>query len=461
MGNSAYNRLTYAGNVYDIFVAAYSPTDKLDFTNITNYYNIPLSFINRLEIGSSIASPLLNGSIKFVTKGTNPFQTIFREMCSYLYININLVNINGTNESVKNDYTFEHTFLVTNVNITNVSKNYVEYDVSFISSHWWNFENMIYVSTHGNEKNFIELLVESFSKAGLTFDASTAQSTNKNIVYTSSHNDSLKTIAPYLLSKSLDPYEDINVENFRIYSYVYNHILDKYELWNLSNVINTLHEIYTNKDNSALDLVTVSLNNNNPLITPTDPNIEIYQTSLYNRPNVYKGLATTNLYGFDFSKNEFKKYSLVDNNKAKLIDSQWHSTLSEVYNAKYNAITKSSSAFEYPTTTPIDFAQHWSASDNSSLYSNGLNMMLATDSVLIKTRCDIRRRPGNIISIFMNEDINVITDTNPDDYSKSLMKTYDGYYVITDNRMVFELDQTSSKHMFRNYLFLNRPVNLK
>lgn len=466
MGNISYNRLSYASNVYDIFISMFNPKDKQNYNDIDEFHNIPTSFITRLEIGSSIVSPLLQGSIRFFVKGTNPYQLMLREMCTYLQVSINLVNIHSESlESVQNDYTFLHTFLVTKTNILNTSVNYIEYELEFISADWWNFEHKIYVSTKGVKKNIVDIISDSFNAAGLKFNKNAVDGnpTNKELLYTSSYNDSLLTILAYMFNKTLEPDEDTDVNTMALFSYIYNHITGTYDLWNLSNIINILNSKIDKPEENKLDLITVPLTNTNTFIAPTDPHVELTQASLFNRLDVVKGLADTNVYNFNYADNKFILDSLKQLNKIKIIDSSWHTFLSQFYISKYNEIEHSTTSPQYPTDTAISFTTHHSCADiTASLYTNNINVLLAADAVLLKSRCDIRRKPGDIVGILVNEDKDTMLDKDEKQtYDKSLMRTYNGYYIVTDNRMVLEFNEQLGSHMFRNYMYLNRPVNIK
>lgn len=487
MANISYNELTYANKKYTIFANIFNINGKL-INDINIRQNIPLSTISRLELNSTLTSPIFSGKFEFVVKDYNPFQLILRELYSYLELDITEYSTaeytNNTEISVKPRVSFNHTFLITKVEMQHVKKNYIKYNLNFISTDIWNIENKIYLATAGQKRPIIELMSEAFSTAGLNLNIeaikkySIGNGTNKSISYTSTANDNLNSIIVYLQKQLVNPSSTtsdspINCES--LVSYIYNHITNTYHLWNLDCIYHALlsaNQEYI-ENNKILDGVIIPLSYI-PYISEVDPNIEISQYPSISRLNTAKALASYNTYSFDFSKNLFTPITIENSQKQTIVESQWISnSFSDTFTEKYKPISYKNYP-QWQTNTPsldlvID-SYHSPSDSHQSIYKDLMNILLGNDTLLVKTTCKIDRFPGNILNIIIEE---TGTELKYDGFENETpiqfdtrtkwrkLQTLNGFYTLVGNSMVFEYDEITNTPMFRNYLYLNRPVNIK
>lgn len=485
MANISYNELTYANRKYTIFANIFNIQGRaLDL--IPDRQNIPLSNISRLELTSSLTAPIFTGTLEFIVNDFNPFQLILRELYSYLELEI--TEYSSFKEDASGNSTgdiprtsFNHMFLITKADMDVVKQKYVRYSIEFISSDIWNIENKIYLGTGGEEYPILELMSVAFNTAGLNLNTkavttfSTGGGVNKSISYTSTANDNLNSIMAYLQKQLLNPKltteeSPINCES--LVSYIYNHINNTYYLWNLDCIYQALTIANSRyNDNNTIDSIYVQLGGSIPYMSDNDPNIEICQYPSTQRLNTIKSLATYNTYTFDFSKNSFSPVTIDDKIKKGIIESQWlgiNSTADEVFVEKYKPISYK----EYPQGN-LDLildSYHSSSDSHQSIYKNLINILLGNDSLLVKTACKIDRFPGTVTYITIDESqANLTVDKSSSETDIQFdtrtkwrkLQTLNGFYAIIGNTMVFEYNELTNTPMFRNYLHLNRPVNIK
>jgi hypothetical protein len=220
-----------------------------------------------------------------------------------------------------------------------------------------------------------------------------------------------------------------------------------------------------------MDTIFVQLGGSVPFISDNDPNIEICQYPSTTRLNTTKSLATYNTYTFDFSKNSFSNVTINDKIKKGIVESQWmdiNSANNDLFIEKYKPISYK----EYPQQN-LDLvldSYHSSSDSHQSIYKTLINILLGNDAILIKTVCKIDRFPGTVVHLNIDEtsseyeidknssETNVQFDTR---IKWRKLQTLNGFYTIVGNSMVFEYNEITNTPMFRNYLHLNRPVNIK
>ncbi len=455
MANISYNNLQYSSRNYTFAITVFTPTDKTSFDSNNATLSIPLDNISNLVINSSLTSPLLTGSISFSVIGNNPFQDILSNL--YAYLNIFIAEHDGNLAKYdKQGFTkyFEHQFLITKVNITEITVNSISYSLDFISKDIWKVENKIYVTTRAKELPIVNILNTAFKVAGLNLNLNNVDSNtvNRSIVYTSSINDSLNTIVPYLQKQLLTPINAVNstANDMSLVSYVYNHMKDTYQLWNLNSFLTYLNNV--NKSN--LDYINICLGSN-PMFSQFDQHAEILQCPSTNKFNTIQALSQYNSYNFDFTTNTFNNIVLDNKTKTYLVDGNWQdkSATGIKFIKKYNEFNSN----VYPGDKNIALDTYHSPSDSqTSLYSKLLNITLGDDTVLVKTVCDISRFPGNPVILSILDS----TTTDKTDLNSRLYSLY-GPYLIVGNSMIYEYNATTKTPMFRNYLHLNRPINIK
>lgn len=482
MANISYNELTYGNKKYAIFANIFNINGR-PIETITDRLNIELSTISYLEIMSSLTSPVLTGKLIFTVQNNNPFQVYLKELYTYLEIDIgeydSFEHISDRQSSATDiRISFNHIFLITKVKTSILQRKYIQYSLDFISSDIWNIENKIYVSTGGDSRPIIELMSTAFSTAGLSLSTSAIEKyskdggVNKSISYTSTANDNLNSIITYfqkqLLNPKLEsPESSINCES--LVSYVYNHINNRYHLWNLDCIYQAL-TVATEKYNTNKSIDTIAAYiGNTPFISNNDPDLTIGQYPSSTRLNTAKALSTYNTYEFDFSTNIFKPIKVENNVKRNIIESQWlNANTSEVFSEKYKPITYK----DYPQyNLDLVLDEYHSPSDShQSLYKTLINILLGNDAILIKTACKIDRFPGTVVYLNIDEtsseyeidknssETNVQFDTR---IKWKKLQTLNGFYTIVGNSMVFEYNEITNTPMFRNYLHINRPVNIK
>ena len=472
--------LVYGKSEYNIFVGCFAPVDKNSYKNLSEYENIPLQYITKLSINSTLASPILKGNIVFTIPSTNPLQKIFNKLYSYFRIYIaeleptNKAQIKGGNTNV-----LDHIFLVTSVNITNITSSSIEYSLSIISADWWNFINKIYISTfipnkdNSNKDGYdtIPSIIQSaFTAANLPFDQESIPPQSVKIKYTSTINDSLSTILPYLQNKSIDNIGEDRVDDVSddttLLAISYNYTKNKYKLWSVSDILNKLAKASSsNTDESGISIIWYSISSN-PLISGSDPDLQLLQLSNYSRLDTILALGTTGRYKLDYTTNDFNESKIESVTKSKILTNSWE-VLKDTED-KYLPLNKKGaydSSVYYPNEEFINTENTISDSDNNLLNHNKLiNILLGGDKLLVKSKFDINRQVGDIVNLQISElNTTIETGANADamnaKYNK--LQASSGYYVINANEIVYEINPNTGGKMFRNYLHLTRPVNFK
>jgi hypothetical protein len=466
------NELNYSNSTYTINISIFSPDKTIGKNsfklNNSNNINILLSSVEELVIGSSLTSPTLSGYIIFKTQGINVYQKLFKEF--YVYLNLiiheNIINYKSN--------TIEHQFIVTNIKILKTDDNFITYKLDLISVNTLKANSNIYISTNGQPESIDFIMEKAFTAADLPLvpisrdKSSTINSCSPNkIIYTSTANDTLNTILPYLQKNLLDPTllsdinnnpDTFNINALTLITYTYDPYINKYSLLNLNAICNSI-----NLKNDNIKLIQVPINKN--LLFNGISDVEFYQIQSIDKLTAIKNLSSYFKYNFNYTLNTFNKTSIDFNNKQYILDRSFLDNSTEInkyYLSKYENINSTNSLggtyYNYPGESILNFDKYYSnSSSNVSIYKDLINLFLGLDTIFIKLPANLTYHPGEVVHI------NIFEKTAPPDANNTnnngRLQLMNGIYIITENRFVFEYNKNTNLPMFRNYIYLNRPIN--
>lgn len=317
------NILQYNGIQYYISIKMFSPTADIEYDNITptEFDALLWDNVEKMEIENDLSNPLLVGELIYKDNSDSVLNKFLNISCKYISITVKkLKNVNNVspNEIFEEDITFDHTFIITNIDKVDQKDDLIYYSIKYISTHWWNFNSNIDYSTHNNSYNVKEspivILKNLYNQCGLSFNENNI-STNAVTPFISDVDENLNTAQQYLLKRV---YDRDSLDNPGLVKVVYDYINNIYQLWALRDHSGDVYvnDVYPQLTSEEVDRNTISVPTYNKYIDGLQNQDPTVLTVLNFSPYelTYPKMFDYTYWTYDYVSNTFKKRSIINQN---------------------------------------------------------------------------------------------------------------------------------------------------
>lgn len=441
------NILQYNGTQYYISIKIFSPTSSVEYDNIkAEEFDVLLwDNVEKMEIENDISNPLLLGELIYKDNSDSVLNKFLNISCKYLNITIKkLLNVNNVspNEIIDEDITFNHTFIITNIDKIDQKGDSIYYSLKYISTHWWNFNSNINYSTHSNSYNSkespITILKKLYIQCGLEFDENKI-STKTSTMFISDVDENLNTAQLYLLKRM---YDRDSLDNPGLIKVVYDYITNIYQLWSLRDHSGDVYvnDVYPKLTSEEVNRNTISVPTYNKYIDGLqnqDPtSLTILNFKPYELP--YSKMFDYTYWTYDYITNKFLKKSSTNLEISESLP--YLKNDKTRFDKKYYEIENMLSKKEYKGNRIFNReSSQWD--ENNWPYYDIENIFLNNGLIKVNTAGNLLRKTGD--NTFLQIDV---TDN-------SSMLNLKGDWINT--RVVHQFGQ----NYYRNILLLSR-VNI-
>ena len=394
------------------------------------------------------AGSILQKSISFVAKN------IIRPIANFI-------------KAEKSEYsTFQHTFIIQNVEILNRDKKEITYKLHLISENWYKASARIDYSNYGftkaslnaeDEKNVFVLIRKFLMQVGLetdkeSFDKAIEQTKNIQIDYITNGNDTVFTIIPYLMNRLyfIDKFSDVKIFFYISYDIVKNN-----------------YKVINYKDQSTWlgvfrPAVVMSLFETSYEQSLFSENNQLATTRSMTQTKLFENLFTKKYWTFDYENGDYSEAvvdtpSLVDlyNSKSDILENVDGKTEEKYQDLQVEAFVNKD---RY-----VDSVQE--TNNSYRIYNDLVDAFVSKDALIVNCENDMTHRPGGAMGIVLDRTIEKVPETIPTSDLEALYKKHrqiEQIFMIFKSRHMYKLTTpaacTENVILARNFLLTPREV---
>lgn len=394
------NTLSYNGIQYYISVKIFSPTNinAYDDIKLENFDILMYDNLLKLEFENDLSNSLLIGEIIYKDNSASVIHKFLGISNRYVDVtikklkNVDSVSLNSISEE---EITFNHVFLINDIEEISKDTQNITYRLKLLSAHWWNFNATLTYSSHAvgtGQDSPINILLYLYKQAGLTFDFNNI-STKTKTYFISDTDENLQTAQTYLLKRTfnLDA-----LDSPGLLKVIYDYINNKYVLWALKDhsgdaYINNIYPTYTSED-LIRSVITLPLYNNyiDSLENQDPTTFKILNFQALDQQ--YQKMFDYAYWSYDYASNKFKK---IDIKNSTIVESLPY-IKSDIltYDKKYFPIDNMYSRKDYKG--PRVFNRQSSQWDENHWPYYDIDELLLTNNIVsINTAGNILRKTGD------------------------------------------------------------------
>lgn len=345
--------------------------------------------IKSYNFTSDLIYPIVAGELEFQDIGSYLFSKITADGRTFMFLSLQKVGNTSDGNGISKDLQkFEHTFVITNIDMLERQTDESTFRISFVSLEWYKFNNYLNYSSEG-DKPILEIL-QNVIRAGeldLLPNSETKQVRRSQFFITPTSFNLLDSIR-YLLSIAIDP-------DNGFYFFVHDHIDNNYQIQSLKQIYSNLKSGVTDSIIKSQNIVILPSNS----FLPTGPTGRQGMQEL-NELNINGADMNTELLKpfrfetYDYINREFNPVSINFNNLVGTLPDAQGKSFRNNLNPPLRALSDS---------VRFNYQREKDPINSFDYYFSLTKLFMWTKVIEFKLFGDIERKAGDIIQVIVPE----------------------------------------------------------
>lgn len=437
------NTFKYSNKNYTLNVLLYTETGD-ENTRVEAALNG--NDIELLRYSQSLNSLVIDGKIIYMDKYAAVDKLLSQHICYCSVYFAEHVHPKDESTGIGNpdpDRTFQHTFIVTNINPIGRESHFVKYQIDLVSNNWIRCAaNVKYTNYDRQEEPVFTIFKNCLSMSGLVPDNDSFSKSNSQVKmnYISRRNDNLFSVAKFLMNKLY--YFSVAEESMKFY--VYDIFTNKFKILDLKNKDTALGTFST--------VLSMFKTNNESMIQQEPTNLGSF-TDPYDKTGVYSNIFEKQIYGYSYERNDFTQTLFNEKRNLNFLNNR-------IDNGNYEL-----RFYRLPDYPSLQFQKAFSYWNNDfDFYGNTATVLKENNALILNITGDILRQAGAFTLITLDRTMGSLTNDSKKNLEKEKLKyrNFEGLWFnskVENDIMMSQKKFRQKVVLFRN--FISRPIALK